>query len=102
HHPNPYIDWHDSPIQIPVALLDWPADKRIAGISSFGISGTNAHVVVEGMPTAASPENKLDRPYHLLTLSAKTAEALQAYAHRYRDFLSRQPDLALGDLCYTS
>ncbi|MCX6049753.1 MAG: beta-ketoacyl synthase N-terminal-like domain-containing protein, partial [Chloroflexi bacterium] len=102
HQPNPYIDWHNAPIQIPVALLDWPSDKKIAGISSFGISGTNAHIVVEGMPTAPPPEHKLDRPYQLFTLAAKTAEALQAYAQRYQAFLAAQPHQTLGDLCYTS
>ncbi|MCX6047085.1 MAG: polyketide synthase, partial [Chloroflexi bacterium] len=48
--PNPYIDWAESPVQIPQRMTDWPSERRIAGVSSFGISGTNAHIILEEAP----------------------------------------------------
>ena len=108
--PNPHIDWASSPVCVPTALVPWPDAKdgseRIGGVSSFGFSGTNAHVIVS-VPVAAVSEEQpqsaqIDRPAHLLTISAKSAAALQAYAQRYEDFLAVHPDLNLGDLCYTS
>ncbi|RRR74381.1 MAG: polyketide synthase, partial [Candidatus Viridilinea halotolerans] len=48
HQPNPQFDWARLPLQIPQQLEAWPGPRRIAGVNSFGISGTNAHVVVEG------------------------------------------------------
>ena len=112
HTPNPYIDWEGSPVRIPTTLTPWQptgADNtRIAGISSFGISGTNAHVILaEAPPTgqpAASSEAVAPQPrtHHLLTISAKSEQALQAYAQRYLDFLTTHPALDLADLAYTS
>ncbi|MEM7133969.1 MAG: SDR family NAD(P)-dependent oxidoreductase [Chloroflexota bacterium] len=109
HTPNPLIDWDESPVQIPTSLTDWPKEKRIAGVSSFGISGTNAHVIVEEAPPKASDsetaDNQIDRDWHLLTLSAKTEEALVALAQKYSQFLEagkENPELALGDICYTA
>ena len=113
HHPNPYIDWDGSPVQVGVQLQPWVAAKKIAGVSSFGISGTNAHVILE----AAPPEDKeigrqgdketggqgtFARTHELLTISAKSEAALRAYVQRYLDFLAAEPEVELGDLCYTS
>ena len=113
HHPNPYIDWEGSPVQVPVTLQPWTRPQKIAGVSSFGISGTNAHVVLEEAPPPAIPsrlgegaaggtEQRPERTHHLLTIAAKTEGALRAYAQRYADFLAAHPLLDLGDLCYTS
>ncbi|MCB0167205.1 MAG: amino acid adenylation domain-containing protein, partial [Anaerolineae bacterium] len=122
--PNPYIDWETSPIQIPTQLTPWSSDRRIAGVSSFGFSGTNAHVILEEAPSPTfklptadfgskeighsnngvskiqSPSLK-ERPYHLLTLSAKSEEALRALGQRYYDYLNSHPDVVLSDVCYT-
>ena len=109
HHPNPHIDWAATPVQVPTVLTDWaaPADEslRIGGVSSFGFSGTNAHVIVAEYPPAAivevpAPETGDERPVHLLTLSAKTADALQTYAQQYHDYLAAHPQIDFGDLCY--
>lgn len=86
--PNPYIAWDQLPIQVPTHALSWPAAKRIAGVSSFGLSGTNVHVIVAqapGQEKSAEPKSAA-RPAHLLTLSAKSTEALHAYAQRYVNF----------------
>ena len=76
---------------------------RIGGVSSFGFSGTNAHVVVEEAP-APRPSSRAaaERPTHLLTLSAKTRAALQALAARYAAHLPAHPEQAWPDVCYTA
>ncbi len=108
--PNPKIPWDDLAFKVPTAGQPWPADRpRIAGVSSFGFSGTNAHVVVALPPDAVADEGKASPPapaavrqHHLLTLAAKTESALRRLAERYERHGS-QPDLpALADLCATS
>jgi 3-oxoacyl-(acyl-carrier-protein) synthase/acyl carrier protein len=100
--PNPYIDWASSPIQVPVAPTAWPAERRIAGVSSFGISGTNAHVVVAEAPQEPAVVNLVERPRHLLTISAKDGEALADSVERYVAWLDAHPDADLGDVSYTT
>jgi acyl transferase domain-containing protein len=47
HQPNPAVTWNELPVRIPVELTEWPDHQRIAGVSSFGFGGTNAHTVIE-------------------------------------------------------
>lgn len=105
--PNPYIDWDKLPLLVPTQLTPWNAQEkqRLAGVSAFGFSGTNAHVILEEAPIGraeAEAEPKLSRPLHLLTLSAKTDEALVQLAQRYEKHLAANPDLALADICFTA
>ena len=106
HTPNPHIDWQSSPVQVPTTRMDWPAlpaaSERIGGVSSFGFSGTNAHVIVAEAPPVDPVRNSVERPRQLLTISAKNAAALQTYARHYADFLADHPTLDLGDLCYSA
>ncbi|MEZ4662205.1 MAG: acyltransferase domain-containing protein [Caldilineaceae bacterium] len=76
-----------------------PAPRQAAGISSFGVGGTNAHVVVEEAPplTGAASE----RAHHLLLLSAKSAAALDAMTANLHRYLQTQPNVDLADLAYT-
>ena len=80
--PNPYIAWNELPLEIPGELRDWqPVNgKRVAGVSSFGFSGTNAHVVLEEAPTETVRAAQYERPLHLLCLSAKSEAALKQLA----------------------
>ncbi|RRR71697.1 MAG: acyltransferase domain-containing protein, partial [Candidatus Viridilinea halotolerans] len=68
--PNPHIDWAALPLAVPTRATMWPQARRIGGVSSFGISGTNAHVVVEGWdgphPLAPSPASVHGRTEHSL------------------------------------
>ena len=106
HHPNPHIPWEELPFAIPRQTLPWPAGhlRRLAGISAFGMSGTNAHVVLEAAPPASAPaaENREypDRPLHLLLLSAQSKPALQAMIKRYRNHLADHPQQNLADICH--
>jgi acyl transferase domain-containing protein len=105
HQPNPYIPWDKLPITVPTQLTAWPSQTggRLAGISSFGMSGTNVHVIVgEAPPNTPLPHTSLERPWHLLTLSAKTPEALMALVKRYQTWLTTHGEITLADLCHTA
>ena len=102
---NPYIRLKKTALEIPQEKQPWEAEegKRIAGISSFGFGGTNAHLIVEEASSPA-PTNKAkyERPLQILTLSAKSDRALTQLAQRYGDFLASQPEIPLTDICYTA
>ena len=101
---NPYIALEGTPFAIPTEIQPWTAstEQRFAGISSFGFGGTNGHVILESAPAEVSPrETKSSRPLHLLTLSAKTEQALRELAQSY-DFLGSHPEMSLADVCFTA
>ncbi|MBF2019678.1 MAG: acyltransferase domain-containing protein [Hydrococcus sp. C42_A2020_068] len=102
--PNPYIPWNELPVKVPTNCLPWSVGEKLllAGVSSFGFSGTNAHVVLEEAPVAEPVPRSIERPLHLLTLSAKTDEALVQLAERYEKHLAANPDLAIGDICFSA
>lgn len=102
--PNPYIPWDQLPIHVPIVRTAWvPTNgKRIAGVSSFGFSGTNAHVILEEAPVTEREDPSMERPVHLLALSARTPQALAALVNRYANFLAQHPETNFADLCYTT
>nr|MDE0501467.1 SDR family NAD(P)-dependent oxidoreductase [bacterium] len=110
--PNPSIDWDRLPLQVTSTMMDWPSGTRrprLAGVNSFGISGTNAHLVVEeypygkddppGEPLAADALGvSQPRRTRLLPLSAKSESALRQLAERYLSWLDdRAPELDSPD-----
>jgi acyl transferase domain-containing protein/acyl carrier protein len=100
--PNPHIPWKDIPAAIPTELTPWPKSrgKRVAGVSGFGMSGVNAHIILEAAPVSEPPPAKAGRPVHLLTLSAKTEAALDQMTENLAEHLRENPrDLA--DVAYT-
>jgi acyl transferase domain-containing protein/SAM-dependent methyltransferase len=103
---NPHIDWETLPIRVPTATAPWdPIDgRRLAGVSSFGFSGTNAHVILEEPPAspAAPPVATLmrDRPLHVLAISARDEGVLADLARQYEARLA--PEVAVADLCYSA
>jgi len=118
--PNPYISWETLPVVIPTKLTPWLSEngQRIAGVSAFGFGGTNGHLVVEEAPSPLPLSPPLlsgvdgrgvrgegavpERPSHLLTLSAKSDEALKALASQFADDLKTNPHGSLPDVCYTA
>ncbi|MDM8521889.1 type I polyketide synthase [Desulfococcaceae bacterium HSG8] len=102
--PNPHIPWDDLPIMIPAELMKWPSGKksRVAGVSSFGISGANVHLVLENAPEPDTRKPESERPLHLLTVSAKTEDALSELIKRYEDHLDTGQLPALEDLCFSA
>ncbi len=101
--PNPHIDWEQLPIEVPTKRTPWTRGQqpRIAGVSSFGFSGTNAHVVVAEAPQLEQVLAPVVRPLHIFTLSAKTQTALKQLAARYQDYLARAI-ADIGDICFTA
>lgn len=127
--PNPYIPFDTLPLQVQQTLAPWPqgSSLAVAGVSSFGFAGTNAHVVLEQVeeqgrqgesvhtdnlseqsPPASllplQPNPTICDHTHLLPLSAHSPEAVKSLAQAYQDFLAtKELDAALlQDICYTA
>jgi acyl transferase domain-containing protein/acyl carrier protein len=105
--PNPKIAWDKLPLYIPTELQAWPETGAAlyAGVSSFGIAGTNAHAVLSEAPRPATIDRPMDDgevQWDLLALSARTQKALRATADRYAKFLSEGGLPTLRDICFTS
>ena len=104
--PNPAIDFASSPFFVNTTLRDWQPTglravyPRRAGVSSFGVGGTNVHVVLEESENQVFVSGS-DRPYQLLTWSARSATSRNAYAGRLADELGKNPELNLADVAYT-
>ena len=102
---NTHVDWAPLNVAIPTSLTPWPAHARtLAGVSSFGFSGTNAHVILEeaaARPAVIEEAPGPKRP-HVLPLAAKNETALKQLAERYAAHLAEQPDEQLADTCYTA
>jgi acyl transferase domain-containing protein len=107
--PNPNIPWQDLPLVIPKETGAWPVDLEpaVAGVSSFGINGTNAHVVLQEAPKhsiAPQDEEASSERAFLLPVSARTPESLQALARSYQALLTQgaSDGFSLKDLCYSA
>ena len=99
--PNPHIPFDRIPLRVNTSLSPWDAvdGRRIGGVSSFGLGGANAHVVVESAPAQpASPPSPAGLA-HALLLSARSERALREVAARHADALASQPGLDLADVC---
>ncbi|MFP2958448.1 SDR family NAD(P)-dependent oxidoreductase [Myxococcus sp. 1LA] len=105
HTPNPHVEWDRIPARVPVERVPWPAHegRRIAGVSSFGLSGINAHVVLEEAPAAeATPTATDEASAQLVVLSARTAPALADLAKTWSTFLKSEDPGTLAELSYTA
>ena len=128
HNPNPSLDWDHLPLLVTSSMMDLPhrPDRpRLAGVNSFGISGTNAHIVLEeylaldgtsagsGKSVAVSlpatvgdlplPEQEVQpRRTRFLPLSGKSEGALQDMADRYLSWLDEKDDAILADMAWTA
>ncbi|MFN6562990.1 MAG: SDR family NAD(P)-dependent oxidoreductase [Nostoc sp. ChiSLP01] len=100
--PNPQIDFANSPFYVNNKLSEWKAEKypRRAGVSSFGIGGTNAHIILEEAPIFTN-KGSISRPWHLLTISAKTPTALESATTNLANYLAQYPQINLADVAYT-
>ncbi|MBU7583101.1 MAG: acyltransferase domain-containing protein [Nostoc sp. TH1S01] len=102
---NPYIRLEKTPLSIPTEIQEWNVEgrMRLAGVSSFGFGGTNAHVIIEQAPTDVKETIvECERPLHILALSAKNEQALMSLAQRYSIFLNSKDAIPLTDICFTA
>jgi len=99
--PNPRIDFPNSPFYVNTSLQEWRAGRgpRRAGISAFGIGGTNVHLVLEEAPPTKTAESA--RPHQLLVLSARSRPALDALTSNLVEHVYLNPGLAPADVAYT-
>jgi len=99
--PNPHIDFANSPFFVNDRLRNWEIDTpmRCAGVSSFGIGGTNAHLIVAEAPLAKPSSSS--RPWQLITLSAKTVTALKTATDNLAHWLQCNAESPLADVAYT-
>ncbi len=100
--PNPHIRWGELPVEVATQRIPWNSANgpRIAGVSGFGVSGTNAHLIVAEAPARQLQAVESERPVHLLSLSAKTEEALEELVSHFYTALKTNPNLA--DVCFTA
>ena len=97
---NPHIDFERTPFVVNRELRSWDgARPRLAGISSFGAGGSNAHVIVEEYVEPG--RERLELPEVALVLSARTAEQLRQRAQELREYLSREAEADLAAVGYT-
>ena len=101
--PNPYLDWGKLPVEVATELTPWVRNqkRRLAGVSSFGASGTNAHILLEEAPVSKLAST-IEHPWQLLTLSAKSEEALLKLVSKYEQHLTNNPNQAWSDVCFSS
>ncbi|GMT96633.1 type I polyketide synthase [Corallococcus caeni] len=100
--PNPVIDFDAGPFFVPSQPRPWTSANgpRRAGVSAFGIGGTNTHVILEEAPKAAAPAPSR-RAWHVLPLSARTPAALDAATEQLAAHLDAHPNVSLADVAYT-
>ncbi|MFE5159720.1 type I polyketide synthase [Streptomyces sp. NPDC056697] len=107
--PSPQVDWSVGEVRLLTEVTAWPetGQPRRAGVSAFGVSGTNVHTIIEQAPTDAEDERPAeltapdDRGAAPWTLSARSADGLRAQARRLRAHLTAQPELSLKDVGYS-
>ena len=98
--PSPLLDLERTPFAISTEATPWPGDRpRRAGVSSLGVGGTNAHVIVQEAPAVVPTSPAV--PEQVLILSARDTGALNDAAARLADFLEANPDTNLADVAHT-
>ncbi|MFD5902311.1 type I polyketide synthase [Streptomyces microflavus] len=102
--PNTRIDWTGGELELLRQPRKWPRTRRVrrAGISSFGISGTNTHVIIEEAPDTVVADRPGDDLVHPLVISGTDAAALRAQARHWAEWLDARPAASMRDIACTS
>ncbi|MCT9934584.1 SDR family NAD(P)-dependent oxidoreductase [Planotetraspora sp. A-T 1434] len=102
--PSRHVDWDAGGLELLTEAVPWPAGDRLRrfGVSAFGMSGTNAHVIVEEPPAADAVPEARPEPVPAaavpLVLSAKSPGALRGEARKLAEYLERHPGVPLADV----
>lgn len=101
---NPHITLANTPFVIPTELRPWPAGEqpRYVGVSSFGWSGTNAHIIVGEAPRPQVTTLAASETPYLLPISARSPEALRELAQAYQTLVASTKSATLRDICYSA
>jgi acyl transferase domain-containing protein len=103
---SPDIDLSSIPAQLPLAPIPWKrgGKARLAGINSFGITGAQAHLILQEPPSVLPKfriKEREERPLKIFTVSAKSADAFKAQLQRYQNLLKENQDFDMNDVEYT-
>lgn len=97
-HPNELIDWSNLPINVPTKLTDWNNEQKYAGVSGFGVTGTNAHIILSSYVNHSNEHREISNTLFVLVLSAKSEESLKKLAEKYISFINSDTH-KLEDIC---
>jgi len=102
--PNRRISFENSPVYVNTRLAKWESEGHLrkCGVSAFGFSGTNCHMVLEEAPPVEEQDDIPANGYQVLALSAKSEDALRELVKKYMSFLNKDTCLKLEDICYTA
>ncbi|TMU96940.1 type I polyketide synthase [Streptomyces sp. DASNCL29] len=101
--PSEHVDWSAGAVSLLTESTPWPetGEPRRVGVSSFGVSGTNAHVILEQAPEAEATEaaeaEAIDGPVAWV-VSGHGAEGLRAQAGRLREYVAERAELGAADV----
>ncbi|MBS1551819.1 MAG: SDR family NAD(P)-dependent oxidoreductase, partial [Bacteroidetes bacterium] len=98
---NPEILIDGTPVRVADKNIEWKSRNRIAGVSSFGFGGTNAHVILANAPEPAHNVLK-SKPHNIITISAKNKNTLNQLVSDYEKFLNENNGLKSEDVCYSA
>lgn len=101
---NPKIDFENTPFYVNTKLCDWDTNiiPRRAGVSAFGIGGTNAHIILEEAPETNLTKQTKNNSHYILTLSAKNKLSLVGIMNRYQSVIKNNSNDEIDNICYTS
>ncbi|MGW4060036.1 SDR family NAD(P)-dependent oxidoreductase [Amycolatopsis sp. NPDC004747] len=103
--PTPDVDWSAGAVELLTDAKPWPGEERPrrAGISAFGVGGTNAHVILEQPPETADPGEPpaVDPVASMWVLSARSADGLRAQADRLRSFVDGRAEVGVADVAWS-
>jgi amino acid adenylation domain-containing protein/non-ribosomal peptide synthase protein (TIGR01720 family) len=103
--PNLKVNFMESPVYVNKKLAEWKPNgfPRRCGVSSFGFSGTNCHLILEEAPATLNADNfSASSGIQVLTLSAKSEASLKMLINQYQEFLENKTEISLPDLCATA
>lgn len=105
--PNINIDFVQSPVYVNDKQRKWCTDgfPRRCGVSAFGLSGTNGHIVLEEAPVLQKRISEVEdvaEDINILTISAKSKFSLRELINKYRDFVKNNSDINIRNICYTA
>ncbi|MFD6397504.1 beta-ketoacyl synthase N-terminal-like domain-containing protein [Nocardia sp. NPDC060249] len=99
---NPHVDWSSMAVRVVTEVTAWPGAGRVAGVSSFGFGGTNAHAIVGAAPERERPGAIGESGSVAVKVSGNSVEAIRASAGSLADFLARRPEVDLTRVAWAA